>query len=82
MYHLAILGWTEGLIVVGVLVLLFGARKLPELARSMGSSITEFKKGLREESAPRSGEGRGKLPERPERSEVAAGDDAPADTRP
>lgn len=34
-----------------VVVLLFGARKLPELARSMGSSINQFKKGLREEES-------------------------------
>ncbi len=34
-----------------VVVLLFGARKLPELARSMGSSINQFKKGLREEDS-------------------------------
>jgi len=31
-----------------IVVLLFGARKLPELARSMGSSITQFRKGLKE----------------------------------
>lgn len=37
-------GWTEGLIVVGILVLLFGARKLPELGKSLGEGIKEFKK--------------------------------------
>ncbi len=33
-------------------LLLFGGRKLPELARAMGTSITQFKKGLKEEDDP------------------------------
>jgi len=36
------------LIVVVVLFLLFGAKKLPELGKSTGSGIREFKKGLSE----------------------------------
>lgn len=57
MLYLAAIGWMEwGFILVGVL-LLFGAKKIPQLARSMGSSVNEFKKGLKEgaessESAP------------------------------
>ena len=31
-----------------VLVLLFGAKKLPELARSVGKSTSEFKRGMSE----------------------------------
>lgn len=42
------IGPAEIAIVVLVIVLLFGARKLPDLARSVGRSSSEFKKGLRE----------------------------------
>lgn len=42
------LGTTELIIIAFVVVLLFGAKKLPLLGRSMGSAITNFKKGLSE----------------------------------
>lgn len=42
-------GLPEILVILGLVLLLFGAKKLPELARSMGSSITQFKKGLKED---------------------------------
>jgi sec-independent protein translocase protein TatA len=38
----------EWLIILLVVLLLFGARKLPDLARSLGSSAKEFRKGLDE----------------------------------
>ncbi|HXF37693.1 MAG TPA: twin-arginine translocase TatA/TatE family subunit, partial [Actinomycetota bacterium] len=38
----------EWLVVLGILVLLFGAKKLPELARSLGRSSAEFKRGMKE----------------------------------
>ncbi len=41
----------EWFIVLGILVLLFGAKKLPELARSVGRSSSEFKKGMKEGAA-------------------------------
>lgn len=43
--------WTPGpmemIVILVVAVLLFGKR-LPEIARGMGKSVTEFKKGLKE----------------------------------
>jgi len=38
----------EWIVVLVILVLLFGAKKLPELARSVGKSTSEFKKGVSE----------------------------------
>lgn len=38
----------EWLIVLVIVLLIFGARKLPELARSLGSSAKEFRKGIEE----------------------------------
>ena len=43
------LGPGEIAVIVLVLVLLFGARKLPELARSIGRSAKELRKGLQED---------------------------------
>ena len=41
-------GPTEMIIVLVIVLLLFGAAKLPKLARSMGEAQREFKKGLRD----------------------------------
>ena len=42
------IGTTEALIIGGVILLLFGAKKLPELAKSMGQSKAAFDEGLKE----------------------------------
>jgi len=42
------IGAPEIIIVLVIVLLLFGARKLPDLARSIGASAKEFRKGLDE----------------------------------
>jgi sec-independent protein translocase protein TatA len=42
------IGTQELVMIFGVVLLLFGASKLPELARSMGGSVGEFKKAQKE----------------------------------
>ena len=59
MLTLAFMGPTEWMVVLAVVLLLFGGRKLPQLARSMGSSITQFKKGLNEPDPSELDEGSG-----------------------
>ena len=39
-------GFWQVLIIVALIAILFGARKIPELARSLGKAKGEFKKGL------------------------------------
>lgn len=41
-------GLWQILIVVLIVALVFGAKKIPEIARALGRSSGEFKKGLRE----------------------------------
>jgi len=40
------LGYQELLLILVIVLILFGATRLPELARSLGSSVKEFKKGV------------------------------------
>ncbi|MBI3030115.1 MAG: twin-arginine translocase TatA/TatE family subunit [Candidatus Rokubacteria bacterium] len=42
------LGYQELLLILLIVLILFGATRLPELARSLGSSVKEFKKGVAE----------------------------------
>jgi sec-independent protein translocase protein TatA len=47
------LAWLQGweiLVLVLLVLLLFGAKKLPELARGLGQGIKEFKKSTKDDS--------------------------------
>lgn len=41
------IGPTEIILILAIILVLFGARKLPELARSVGRSVVELKEGLK-----------------------------------
>ncbi len=40
------IGTTELLIILGIVVVIFGARRLPELGSGLGQAIKNFKKGV------------------------------------
>ena len=45
------IGAGELLVVLAILLLLFGAKKLPELSRSLGQSMKELRKGMSDTDA-------------------------------
>ena len=50
------IGLPELLIILGVAVLLFGGKKIPELAKGLGEGIKNFKHALKEEEKPKTPE--------------------------
>lgn len=46
-------GGTELLIIAGIVLLLFGGAKLPQLMKGLGDGMREFKKATRDEDEPR-----------------------------
>ncbi len=50
---LGTIGATEWIVIVAVVVLLFGGKKIPELMKGLGGGINEFKKAAKgEDTAP------------------------------
>ena len=45
---IAFIGTTEIFVILGIVVLMFGARKIPELMKGVGTGIKEFKKASKE----------------------------------
>ena len=45
-------GWQEILLIVLVVLLLFGAKRIPEVMRSLGKGVRELKQGMKEVDSP------------------------------
>ncbi|MBU1637426.1 twin-arginine translocase TatA/TatE family subunit [bacterium] len=45
-------GWVEILLVVAIILLLFGAKRVPELMKGLGRGTKEFKEGLKGDDNP------------------------------
>jgi sec-independent protein translocase protein TatA len=43
------LGYGELIVLLVIVVVLFGAKRIPELAKSLGSSLNAFKSGLKQD---------------------------------
>ena len=64
-------------VVVGVIVLLFGATKIPTLMRNMGTGISEFKKGIKEGEKEAADESKKEKESEDKKEEVKSGDSDP-----
>jgi sec-independent protein translocase protein TatA len=62
------IGTTELMIVLGIVIVLFGARRLPELGAGVGKAIRNFKSGL---------SGEDELDVTPPKDEVTGGEPPP-----
>lgn len=50
------IGFPELLLILGIALLIFGPRKLPELGSALGRTFKEFKRGMKEEASSTSDE--------------------------
>jgi sec-independent protein translocase protein TatA len=47
------LGLPELLVILAIIIVIFGANRLPQLGRGIGSAIRNFKEGIKDETADR-----------------------------
>lgn len=50
------LGLPEMLLILAIVVIIFGARRLPELGKSLGQGITNFKKSMSKDEKEQDGD--------------------------
>jgi sec-independent protein translocase protein TatA len=56
MMTLLFIGTTEIIIIAVVIILLFGAKKIPELMKSLGKGVKSFKDGMNDTEQPKNDE--------------------------
>jgi sec-independent protein translocase protein TatA len=66
---------TELLLIFGIIVLLFGAKKIPDLAKGLGKGIKNFKQEMKEVD-----EIAEEAPKKVEKTETTASEEAPKTT--
>jgi sec-independent protein translocase protein TatA len=67
-------GWPQLLIVLVIVLVIFGAKRLPEMGRSLGSGMREFKDSITGKDNPDDGVISGDVVS--EREQVTSGDEA------
>ena len=53
---LAMIGYQELLIILLIVIVLFGAKRIPDLARGLGEGIRNFRTGIKEPAGDKGGE--------------------------
>lgn len=69
---------TELLLIFGIIVLLFGAKKIPDLAKGVGKGIKNFKNEMKEETPEEVASN--EEPKKVEGGETSASEEAPKET--
>jgi sec-independent protein translocase protein TatA len=73
------IGVWELLIILVVVLLIFGPRRLPEMAKGIGQSVREFRRGLKE--MKNDFESESSTDEKPKKAEAPVAEAAAAETR-
>jgi len=73
-------GGTELLIIFGIIVLLFGAKKIPDLAKGLGKGIKNFKAEMKDTDTDSEEVASTEAPKKVESSEATASTEAPKTT--
>ncbi|MHC3994955.1 Sec-independent protein translocase subunit TatA/TatB [Thiomicrolovo sp. ZZH C-3] len=69
---------TELLLIFGIIVLLFGAKKIPDLAKGIGKGIKNFKNEMKDEGTEEVASG--EAPKKVEGGDATAASEAPKET--
>lgn len=48
MFYIGLLSFQDMIVIFLILLLVFGAKRMPEIGRALGKTLAEFRKGLKE----------------------------------